>query len=187
LTFPCDLSIFLTICRLLGESYNLALMLDDAGYSYVLMTIILQPTVQYWSTLFLKHPQLCRLEVFLHAVRPLGEEERHSDYPRYRKQSKQSDVFVSGPVVAALHVELNLAAYIRRIRSADPVAPFQSIALSDPVALENLVPTAHQFSAPSNVGVYPSWNNLLEFTHTVVRLVKTFEYVTFKLTSFGAI
>jgi hypothetical protein len=123
--------------------------------------------------MFLKHPSLCRIEVYLHGVRVLnkpstsGRTSIHEDKGTRRQDSL--DAF--GPsVVAALHYEEDLTAYIKKITKALPKPPFQGVPLDDGSAWRGITPTIHQLTPPSQFSLHPQWNTLLEFTHTAVRL-----------------
>lgn len=151
-----------------GEQYNLSLVLDQQRQSYVLLSILLHPSLSFQTSLFLKYTDLCRLEVFLHGVRRPRASGDDSESPPQRHHDGKRDLHhpFGSNVIAALHVEDDFNAYLRRIQDAPPKAPFQAVSLVSADAPLRVKPTVYQISPPSQLSLHPQWHCLLEFTLT---------------------
>jgi hypothetical protein len=153
-----------------GEQYNLSLVLDEQRQSYVLLSILLQPSLSFQTSLFLKHTDLCRLEVFLHGVRrPRATDEEGDTTPSpNRSGDGKHELYhpFGSNVIAVLHVEEDFTSYLRRVQEQPPKAPFQAISLVSADAPLRVKPTVYQISPPSQLSLHPQWHCLLEFTLT---------------------
>eukprot|EP01122_Echinamoeba_exundans_P012782 TRINITY_DN543_c0_g1_i2.p1 TRINITY_DN543_c0_g1~~TRINITY_DN543_c0_g1_i2.p1 ORF type:complete len:1455 (-),score=190.57 TRINITY_DN543_c0_g1_i2:28-4392(-) len=153
-----------------GEQYNLSLVLDEQRQSYVLLSILLQPSLSFQTSLFLKHTDLCRLEVFLHGVRRPRATDEDGDAPPSGNRTGDGKQELYHPfgsnVIAVLHVEEDFTSYLRRVQEQPPKAPFQALSLVSADAPLRVKPTVYQISPPSQLSLHPQWHCLLEFTLT---------------------
>lgn len=138
-----------------GEQYNFAIVINNEG-TCLYVSLSLEPSLQFQTNLFQRHPDLCSLEVLLHGVQ------------RIRPPSVDlPDPFPSNSYLAVLHFESDLRKYIKSIATDPPKLPCQQIRLDNPSAFDSLIPSAYRISPPSAPSLYPQWNCLFELTQSL--------------------
>jgi hypothetical protein len=145
-----------------GEQYNVCLVLNQEG-TCLLFSVMMESFFSFNDFIFSKFADMSRLEVFLSGV-VKATKQSIGGAPMTPKESVlAADPFDSAPVMAVLHIEQDIDAYLRKIKKETPQLPFQRIFLEDADAFEKVMPSYYKVSTPSLPFIFPQWNSLFEY------------------------
>eukprot|EP00029_Vermamoeba_vermiformis_P002621 TRINITY_DN1299_c0_g1_i2.p1 TRINITY_DN1299_c0_g1~~TRINITY_DN1299_c0_g1_i2.p1 ORF type:complete len:968 (-),score=301.87 TRINITY_DN1299_c0_g1_i2:333-3236(-) len=145
-----------------GEQYNVCLVLNQEG-TCLLFSVMMESFFSFNDFIFSKFADMSRLEVFLSGVVKATKQSNNGAPMTPKESVLAADPFDSAPVMAVLHIEQDIDAYLRKIKKETPQLPFQRIFLEDADAFEKVMPSYYKVSTPSLPFIFPQWNSLFEY------------------------
>lgn len=102
-----------------GEQYNICLVLNQEG-TCLLFSVMMESFFSFNDFIFTKFADMSRLEVFLSGV--VKATKQSGAAPMTPKESVlAADPFDSAPVMAVLHIEQDIDAYLRKIKKVSAI------------------------------------------------------------------